>query len=111
MPVDSKNSINELSELRPELNKLSKYIINKAILEKVIIQISKTSKINYALTERLLLLKIIRLEDINLELFLKNEELALIVYDEKIEDNKIKLKNITKEDFNIKLNKKVQLFI
>ena len=111
LPVDGKSSINDVNQLRQEINKLSKYIINKAILSKVIIQISPNNRINYALTEKLLLSKIIRLEDINMELQNPKDGFTLKVFDEKIEDNIIKLKNITKEDFNIKLNKKVQLFI
>lgn len=111
LPVDNENSINTFKGLKQDVNKLSKYLINKAILSKVIIQISGESKINYFVTEKLLLSKIIKLEDINLQLHLESQGAIITVFDEKIEDNKIKLKNVTKEELNIKANKKIKLFI
>ena len=41
----------------------------------------------------------------------KNEKFYITIFDEEIEDGKIELKNIEKQDFKIKLNKKTKLFI
>ena len=66
---------------------------------------------NYSITENLFLSKIIELGNINLKPTKEEEKFYITVYDEEIEDSKIKLKDIEKKDLKIKLNKKTKLFI
>ena len=61
--------------------------------------------------ENIFLSKIIELENINLKLTKDEEKFYITIYDEEIEDSKIELKNIVKQDIKIKLNKKTKLFI
>ena len=48
---------------------------------------------------------------LNLKLTKDEEKFYITIYDEEIEDSKIELKNIVKQDIKIKLNKKTKLFI
>ena len=111
LPIDNNNLICDQKELKLYLKKLSKIIIDKAIELKAIIKISDNEEINNRITNQLFLSKIISLEDINIKFTNPKDSIYLTVYDEEIEDTKIKLENIAKENINIKINKKVKLFI
>ena len=93
------------------LKKLMKELIDKSEELKIINQISKDNEKNYSITENLFLSKIIELGNINLKPTKEEEKFYITVYDEEIEDSKIKLKDIEKKDLKIKLNKKTKLFI
>ena len=88
-----------------------KALIDKAEELKIITQIAKDKEKNYDIMENLFLSKIIELENINLKLTKDEEKFYITIYDEEIEDSKIELKNIVKQDIKIKLNKKTKLFI
>ena len=110
LPIDKEELICTKKELSSHLNKLTKAIIEKAINIKVINKILNTEEINFEITKKLLLSKIISLQDINIKPNYKDGNLIFTIYDEEIEDDKIKLENISKEELNIKLNKKIKLF-
>ena len=80
-------------------------------LSAIITKIVKDKEKNYDILENLFLSKIIELENINLKLTKDEEKFYITIYDEEIEDSKIELKNIVKQDIKIKLNKKTKLFI
>ena len=111
LPVNDETNIYQIKELKRYLNKLVKELIDKAIEQKVINQITKENDRKIDIIERLFLSKIIELEHINMKLTKKNEKFYITIFDEEIEDGKIELKNIEKQDLMIKLNKKTKLFI
>ena len=111
LPVNDETNIYQIKELKRYLNKLVKELIDKAIKQKAINQITKENDKEIDIIERLFLSKIIELEHINMKLTKKNEKFYITIFDEEIEDGKIELKNIEKQDFKIKLNKKTKLFI
>ena len=88
-----------------------KALIDKVEELKIITKIVKDKEKNYDIMENLFLSKIIELENINLKLTKDEEKFYITIYDEEIEDSKIELKNIVKQDIKIKLNKKTKLFI
>ena len=110
LPINKEELIYTKKELSSYLNKLTKAIIEKAIKMKVINKILNKEDINFEITKKLLLSKIISLQDINIKSSYKDGNLIFTIYDEEIEDDKIKLENIAKEELNIKLNKKIKLF-
>ncbi len=110
LPLNNNKRICEKDELNSYLEKFAKLIIDKALEMKVINKICNIDAENYEITKKLFLSKIISLQDINLKLNYKDGAIILTVYDEKIEDDEIKLENITKENLNCKLNKKIKLF-
>lgn len=111
LPLTNNQCIYEEKELEKNLNKLTKTLIDKAITMKVINKISDKEEINNWMIGKLFLLKIINLQDINIKFTTEKEKIYLIVYDEEIEDSKIELENITKQDIKIKFDKKIKLFI
>ena len=111
LPISDSKNIYKTKELKIDLGKLSKCLINKAIDMKTINQISKNMKINYQIIEKIFLSKIISLEDVYIKVINENESISIIIFDEEIEERRINLKNTTKEEFNVKFNKKIKLFI
>lgn len=111
LPVNNKENISEVKELKNNINTLSKKLIKKAIKWKAIIKIVEDDEVNFSITKKLLLSKIISLQDIYIKAILEEESLIIYVYDEQVEDTTIKIENVKKEDIKIKLNKKIKLFI
>ena len=111
LPVTQTKNISELKILEKSLNKLTKDLIDKAIEMKVINRISNDDEVNYNIIKKIFLSKIISLEDIDLTPYTKEDGIYLIIFDEEIEDTRIKIDNITKEDLNIRFNKKTKFFI
>lgn len=111
LPINSKQCICDVKELKENLNKLTKSLINKAIDRKVITKISDNEKVNYSIIKKILLSKIITLEDINIKISNEKNEMYLTIFDEEIEDSKTILEDIAKEELKIKFNKKIKLFI
>lgn len=111
LPKEKNKNIYQTKELKRANNKLLVALIEKAIKMKVINEIVQIEDQNKELTEKLLLSNIIRLQDINIKITKEKESLYMTIYDEEIEDSKIELKNIKKEDLKIKLGKKTKLFI
>ncbi len=111
LPINEKQSIYEIEELHEKLGQLIKCITNKAIDMKVIIKITNDSNVNEEIINKILLSKIVRLEDINVKILSDKTGIYLMIYDEDTEESKIKLENVTKENIKIKINKKMNLFI
>lgn len=110
LPINNKKLIYQEKELASVLKKLTKSIIDKAIEMKVINKMSKNDQINYEIIKKILLSKIIFLQYIHIKINILDESVILTIYDEEIEENKIILNNITKDDIIIKPNKKIKLF-
>lgn len=111
LPIEDKKYIYEENRLKKSLDKLTKILINKAIEMKIISKISENEQVNYNIIGNLLLTKIIELQDINIKFSNEKDKIYLTIYDEEIEESKIELKNIAKEEIKIKFNKKTKLFI
>ncbi len=111
LPITKRRYLYNVKELRENLEELANYIINKAIKLKVINKIIDDEEQNTEITKKLILLKIISLEDIYIKPTIDNNNICLIIFDEEIEDNKMNLENTTKDKIKIKFNKKNKLFI
>lgn len=111
LPVDAGQPIYEVKELKRNFHQLTQNLIDKAIQMKIINKLSDNEKINYTLLQKILLSKIITLEDISIKITTEKKETNLIIFDEEIEDRKIKLKNTVREEIKKKFNRKTKLFI
>ena len=110
LPISQNKTIKELKLLDKLGTNLFESIVKKAFEMNIIKRISKNDDEEYKILKELLLLKIISFEDINIKLINEKNEFYIMVYDENIEDCKIKIENLKKNDFNIKINKKTKLF-
>ena len=105
LPITLKTNISEDKKLQRYIEKVGKELIQKAIADKLIPQITEDENLNYKITKKVLLSKIISLEDINIKLMKNKENALLTVFDEDVEDFEINVKN---EGLKIKVNKKVK---
>ena len=114
IPINKTKKINEVNHFNALIQEISKLIINKAIKEKVLINISKDEAINYLIYKELFNTKIINLQNINVEMIKENDALNLQIYDENIFDNKIEVGKLATLDFStilIRFNKLIKIFI
>ena len=105
LPITVKTNIMEEKKLQRYIEKIAKELIQKAITTKLIPQIIEDENMNYKITKKIFLSKIISLEDINIKIIENKENMILKVYDEGIEDFEI---NIKKERIKIRKNKKIR---
>lgn len=113
IPVNSKNKIKDLSQIGSYTEEIIKMLINKAIQQKVLTNISNQENVNYMIIKEIFNTKIINLESINIELTKENERLYLQMFDENVFDEKIDLGEIklfNLKQFNVKLNKTIKIF-
>lgn len=112
IPFQDGNSIGTNKELLNDFEHIERKIINKAIEMKVLTEVSKDRNINYYILKNIFELRIISLEDINFKIQKEKENLFLQFLDEKTNDERIKIeRNLKKKDLNVRLNKKIKLFI
>lgn len=112
IPFQDGNSIGTNKELLNDFEHIERKIINKAIEMKVLTEVSKDKNINYYILKNIFELRIISLEDINFKIQKEKENLFLQFLDEKTNDERIKIeRNLKKKDLNVRLNKKIKLFV
>ena len=113
VPLTRKNRIIELNLLATQIQDVAQLLINKAIQEKTLVNISNQNGLNFYILKEIFKTKIIDLEGINIELTQENQRLYLQIFDEKVFDEKIDLGDIRQFDLkqlNIKLNKTIKVF-
>ena len=110
LPISQNKSIGEIKALDKISTDLFEAMAKKAQDMNIIKKISKNDEKEYKILKKILLLKIISFEDINIKLLNEKNEIYIVVYDEDIEECKIKVESLNKKDFNIKFNKKIKIF-
>ena len=92
-----------------DLDTIQKMIITKACKQKIITIFSKNIKENYEILKNILNTDIIELEKIYLKIKTEEEKTVLEIYDE---ENVYKILELPKaKELNVKLNKKIKVFI
>lgn len=109
IPLSVEKSVKDIQEVKEELKKTEKYLITKACNLKAINILYNNVQKNYEITSKIFNYRIIDLEEIVLEIRKSEDRFTLKVYD----DNSIAgtIDCEYNEEFNIKLNKKIKLFI
>ena len=110
LPISQNKTVGEIKALDKLSTTLFEAMVKKAQDMNIIKKISKNDKEEFRIIKKILLLKIISFEDINIKLLNERNDFYLVVYDEDIEELKFKIENLNKKDFNIKFNKKIKLF-
>ena len=105
IPIKLKKSIKDEQKLSKYLEKIGKHLLKKSIEMKMILPIYDDNDYNYEITNKILLSKIISLEDINIKINSDTESAKLTVFDEDVEDFETNVKN---EGLKIRVNKKVK---
>lgn len=94
---------------RIDINLIQRLIITKACKQRIITIFSKNIKENYEIIKNILQTDIIELEKMYLKFIFKDGKILLEIYDEENIYNTIEIQNI--EEFNVKANKKIKVFI
>ena len=90
---------------------IDRELIEKAIEYKIINKLSDNFEINFLIVKNIFDTRILKLENINIELKKDNEQEILNIYDDKILENTIKLERVSNlKQFGIKYNKKMKVF-
>ena len=92
-----------------DINNIQKMIITKACKQKIVTIFSNNIKENYNILQNILQSDIIELEHIFLKFIQKNDKTVLEIYDEENLSRTIELSDI--KELNVKLNKKIRVFI
>lgn len=111
IPYKKNMCIKQLEELAENIEKIERELIEKAIEYKIINKLSDNFEINFLIVKNIFDTRILKLENINIELKKDNEQEILNIYDDKILENTIKLERVSNlKQFGIKYNKKMKVF-
>jgi len=111
IPYAKDKFIKDIPEIKEEVENLKISIIKKIFENKLVVEFSDNQNLNYKIMSKILNTRIINLKTIFI-ILKKQEEIKMEIYDGEDELNSIQ--NIELEDEkikNIKLNKKIKLFI
>ena len=113
LPVNEDTKIKDIPELKEDIKNIINRLIDKAIDKKVIENISNSESLCYSILKYIFETNVIELEKVQIKIAKNKEEknIAVTIYDEKKTE---KVYNIEAENINllnVKLNKKIPLFL
>ena len=107
LSFDYKNTIQDIAELKLQINEVRKILIDKANDLKVIQRISLDKETNYEILKNIFSVRIIKLEDAYLKISKEKDKYFVKIFDENIFEEKIEISK--PKNLEIKLNKKVSI--
>lgn len=113
LPYNQQKQINQVEELKNDLEEIEKMLIQKANKLKVIESFAKVEELNYKIIKNIFDTRSIDLEQIYIKLIKEKEKYFVQVFDDNAFEEKSMLdrvENINKEDLEIKINKKIKVF-
>lgn len=108
LPFSNSTTVGEEDRIKGYIKKIEKLLIDKSVEIKTIPQILNDKKENYEITRKILLSKIISLQDINFKIEDEKNNTKLIVYDDDTEDVSFL---IQREEAKVRFNKKMKFFL
>ena len=107
--INNEKQIKDIENIKEQLIMAEKYLITKACNLKAINIISNNIEKNYEIISKLLNTSIIDLDELNIEFKKKEDKIILNIYDDNMIDEAIEYTE--KLDLNVKMNKKIKLFV
>ena len=114
LPFDYDKKINEVTELKENMKEVRETLIKKAQDLKVMPVVSKNQELDDEILRHIFDIREISLEEIYIKLTKDKDKFYVQLFDEGVFEEKVELKdfkNINKKDLEIKINKKVKVFI
>lgn len=114
IPFNTEINMSKVQELQEKINETQKKLIKKAYTFKIINTFANSEKLNYEIIKNIFDTRVINLEDLFIKIVKEKDKLYMQLYDENIFENKVEIDTkdmIEIEKIDIKLNKKVKLFI
>lgn len=108
---DEKNQIKDTKELQEQLEQLQRLLIKKAYELKCIMQISKDFEENYFILKQIFLSKIIYLEGMHIKIKFNKAKMLLEIYDKELFEKSMEIPIVSKENLNVKIDKKIKLIL
>lgn len=113
IPYNENYTIGRIDVIKEYVNNVQKSLINKAIELKLINSFSQEEDINYNILKNIFYVRIIRLEDLYINIQKDKNELYIQLFDENMFEEKVlidKKDKINIDKFEVKLNKKIKIF-
>lgn len=114
IPFDINSNIKKVPKLQEEVENIQKKLIKKADSFKIINVFSSSEKLNYEIIKNIFDTRVIDLEDLFIKIIQEKDKMYVQLYDENIFENKIEINTenmINIKEIDMKLNKKIKLFI
>lgn len=111
IPVNEETYIKDRKEIQKEIDNIIYIIVKKACTMKVMNTMHEDAKINSEILKSVFLVKVIDLEDMEIELEKENEAVQVKICEQEAIDNIRKIEIDPEEDYKLKYNKKMKIFI
>lgn len=114
IPYDNEKHIYKVKQLQKRIEQIKQVLIQKAGDLKAINIFSKDEEINYQMLKNIFNIRIINLEELSIKVTKEKEEFFVQLFDENVFEEKSMIENsenINKKDLEIRLNKKVKIFL
>ena len=110
--INDEFNINNVQELKSELQNLEKKVITLSCKNAIIRIFSMDINLNFEIIKEILNSKVVELENLKVKINYDKENLNIEIYDKEIFEKKINIKfSGNKEDIEVKKNKMISLFI
>lgn len=103
--------ISEIPELKELIEKIQKQIITKACKNRVLQIVNQDIDYNYKIISKIMDTKIVDMESIAILLEKKETNLYIYIYDKEIIDKTEKIPYEKQDEYSVKFNKKLKLFL
>ncbi len=107
--LNEETQIKDVEKLKEQLQMAEKYLITRCCNFKIINIFSHNIEKNYEIISKILETSIIDLDELNIEFKKKDGKIVLNIFDDNMIDKSIEYSET--EDINVKLGKKIKLFI
>lgn len=114
LPYEVDKTVIEEKTLQKSVKEVGMALFQKAQKEKVIESIVENKDLEYAILKHIFTVRIIRLEDLYIKLTKEKDKFYLQLFDEDVFEEKIEIpeiKDLNKKELQIRLNKKIKLFL
>ena len=107
--LNEENQIKDVEGLKEQFQMAEKYLITRCCNFKIINIFSHNIEKNYEIISKILETRIIDLDELNIEFNKKDGKIVLNIFDDNMIDKTIEYSE--NDDINVKLGKKIKLFI
>lgn len=108
LPYDYQITIQNIDNIKEQINEVLKLVIDKAIDLKTLEKVSNNKETNYEILKNIFSVRIIKLEDAYLKIIKEKDKYFVQIFDENIFEEKIEISK--PEDLEIKPNKKIAIW-
>lgn len=114
IPYDDERNIYETKQLQKRIEQIKRILIQKAGEIKAINVFAKDEEVNYQMLKNIFNIRIINLEELSIKVTKEKEDFFVQLFDDNVFEEKTIIansENINKKDLEIRLNKKVKIFL